>query len=122
MKRLALVLALLVVIVAGAFAGDINLGNFPVGSWADTNWNAVWEFTSSNIRILGTDGSVIWDFSQKTVNDFKVTVSEGAPAITFSCPEAGRSYKFIKPLTNTAVVMEITRPNEPLYRVEMPKQ
>jgi hypothetical protein len=44
------------------------------------------------------------------------------PGITFTCPEAGRSYKFLKPLTNTDVIMEIERSNKPKYSVTMKKQ
>ncbi|GAB1456088.1 MAG: hypothetical protein RBT62_08110 [Spirochaetia bacterium] len=121
MKKLVLVLSFLVVGMT-VFAADINLGDFPVGSWIDANYDAVWEFTSNNIRILGTDGSVIWDFSEKTINDFKVSIKEGAPAISLSCPEAGRSYTFIKPLTNTTLKMEIARPDKDLYTVTMAKK
>lgn len=121
MKKLVVVLVLLLASLA-LFAGDINLGSFPVGSWEDANFAAVWEFSSDNIRILGTDGSVIYDFSEKTVNDFKVFIKDGAPAISFSCPEAGRSYVFVKPLTDSTVVMEISRPNQDLYTVTMAKK
>jgi hypothetical protein len=48
---------------------------------------------------------------------------EGAqPGITFKCPEAGRSYKFLKPLVNSDVIMEIERYNNPKYSVTMKKQ
>lgn len=117
---------LLVLVFFGAgmtlFAGDINLGTFPVGSWIDANYDAVWEFSSNNIRILGTDGSVIWDFSEKTINDFKVSVKDGAPAISLTCPEAGRSYTFIKPITKSTLVMEIARTDKDLYSVTMDKK
>jgi len=121
MKKLFVVLIVLLAAVSLS-ADPIQLGNFPVGQWLDANYNAVWDFSSNNIRILSTDGRVLYDFSSKTIQDFKVIMEGAQPGITFTCPEAGRSYKFLKPLTNTDVIMEIERTIYPKYTVNMKKQ
>jgi len=118
------VLVVLIIMLAAASlpADPIQLGNFPLGQWLDANYNAVWDFTANNIRILSTDGKVLYDFSTKTIQDFKVIVEDAKPGITFTCPEAGRSYKFLKPLLNSDLVMEIERRYLPRYSVTMKKQ
>jgi hypothetical protein len=121
MKKLIGVIALCL-IVSPLFAADIDLGQFPVGKWLDHNYDAVWEFTAGSIKITDPAGAVLYDFSDKTLNDFKVVLDGGQPGITFSCTEAGRSYRFLKPLTNSDVIMEIERPDQPKYSVTMKKQ
>jgi len=113
MKKLIIVLVLLLAATA-LFAQSIKIGAFPAEKWLDDRYDAVWEFTANNIRILSsTDGSVLWDFAGKTINDFKVIMdSNGQPGITFSCTEADRSYSF-KPRVNGDLTMEIERPNLP---------
>jgi len=113
---------------ASLSADPIQLGSFPVGQWLDANYDAVWDFSSNNIRILSTDGRVLYDFSSKTIQDFKVILEGVQPGITFTCPEAQRSYKFLKPLTSGDLVMEIDRAGfsqyfgTPKYSVTMKKQ
>jgi len=108
MKKLIIVLVLL--LAATALFGQIRTGAFPTAKWLDDRYDAVWEFTENNIRILSsTDGSVLWDFAGKTIKDFKVTVENAQPTITFSCVEADRSYSF-KPRVNGDLTMEIERP------------
>ena len=121
MKKLILVLVILLA-ASALYADSIQLGNFPVGKWLDPNYDAVWDFSTNNIRILGTNGQVLWDFSTKTVQNFKVFLEGTQPGISFNCPEAGRSYRFLKPLTNTDVTMEIERSALPKYSVTMKKQ
>ena len=121
MKKLIVVLVVLFVAVSLS-ADPINLGNFPIGQWLDANYDAIWDFSSGNIRILGLDGKVLYDFSTKTIQNFQVFVEGSQPGISFTCPEAGRSYRFLKPLTNTDVVMEIERTGLPKYTVTMKKQ
>jgi hypothetical protein len=121
MKKLLVVLVILLTAVSLS-ADPIQLGNFPVGQWLDANYNAVWDFTSGNIRILDPNGKVLYKKKKKTIQDFKIVVEELQPGITFSCPEAGRTYKFLKPLTNSDVVMEIERKSLPKYSVTMKKQ
>jgi hypothetical protein len=117
-------LAVLIVLMAAASlsANPIQLGNFPVGQWLDPAYSAVWDFASGNIRILSTGGRVLYDFSDKTIQDFRVIMEGAQPGIAFTCPEAGRSYKFLKPLASSDVVMEIERKNLPRYSVTMKKQ
>jgi len=122
MKKIAMVLVLLLV-TSTVFANPIQLGTFPIGRWLDPNWNAIWEFTSNNIRILSsTDGTVLYDFSSKTIRGFRVFLDGTQPGITFTCPEAGRTYRFIARLPSTNVVMEITREGLPNYSVTMQRQ
>ena len=120
MKKVALVLVLLFA-AAAVFANPIQLGTFPVGRWLDPNYDAIWDFSSSNIRILGTDGSVIYDFSTKTVENFRVFLDGVNPGISFSCVESERSYRFVIQI-NTNLVMEIQRTGQPQYSVNMRRQ
>ncbi|MCL1813229.1 MAG: hypothetical protein FWG29_06875 [Treponema sp.] len=116
MKKLIVVL--FVVLMAVSVSGQqIQLGNFPVGQWLDPNYNAIWEFSSNNIRILSPNGSVYHDFSNYTIQNFRVFMEGTAPGISFTCPDTGRSYRFIKPLTNNDLVMEIDREGRPSYSV-----
>jgi len=107
---------------ASLSADPIQLGSFPVGQWLDANYDAVWDFSSNNIRILSTGGRVLYDFSTKTVENFRVFMDGTQPGISFSCPEAGRSYRFLKPLANTDVILEIERSGQAKYSVTMKKQ
>ncbi|MCL2804755.1 MAG: hypothetical protein FWD26_02335 [Treponema sp.] len=121
MKKFIVVLVLMFAATA-LFASPIQLGSFPVGQWLDPNYSAIWDFSSNNIRILSTDGRVLYDFSTKTIQNFRVFVEGVQPGITFSCPEAGRTYRFIASLPNTNVVLEIERSGQPKYSVTMRKQ
>jgi hypothetical protein len=121
MKKLIVVLVVFFTAVSLS-ADPIELGSFPIGSWLDANYDAVWEFSSNNIRILSTSGAVLYDFSTKTIQNFRVFVDGTQPGISFTCPEAGRSYRFVKPLTNTDVIMEIERIDEPKYTVTMTRR
>ena len=121
MKKLIIVLVLL--LAATALFGQIKLGAFPSAKWLDAKNEAVWEFSATNIRILDSKtGDVAWDFAGKTIQDFQVSGEGRQTMITFSCPDAGRSYSFKTALPDTGIVMEITRPDLPKYTVTMPKQ
>jgi len=122
MKRIIVCLFILFAVVSLCAADPIQLGNFPVGQWLDPNYNAVWDFSSNNIRILSTNGRVLYDFSDKTIQNFKVFMDGTQPGISFTCPEAGRSYRFVKPFTNNDLIMEIERRALPLYSVTMTKR
>jgi hypothetical protein len=121
MKKL---IAVFIVLLAASslFASPIQLGTFPVGKWLDSNYDAVWDFASDNIRILDTDGKVLYDFRGKTIQDFKVFMEGTQPGISFTCPDTERSYRFLKPLTGSDVVMEMTRSGMAKYSVTMKKQ
>lgn len=121
MKKL-IVLAVILFVAVSLHANPIQLGNFPIGQWLDANYDAVWDFQSDNIRILDKSGKVLYDFSKATVQDFKVFVDGTQPGISFSCKEAGRSYRFLKPLTNSDVILEIERSGLAKYSVNMKKQ
>jgi hypothetical protein len=121
MKKLIVFLVIFLAAVS-LFADPIHLGNFPVGQWLDANYNAVWDFSSNNIRILSVDGVVLYDFSTKTIQDFRVFVEGTQPGISFTCPEAGRSYHFVKPLLNSDLNMRIERYGLPSYFVSMKKR
>jgi hypothetical protein len=121
MKKLFVILIVFFTVMSLS-ADPIQLGNFPVGQWLDANYDAVWDFSSTNIRILSTGGAVLYDFSTKTVQDFRVFMDGTQPGISFTCPEAERSYRFVKPLTNTDVILQIERNDLPSYSVTMKKQ
>jgi hypothetical protein len=121
MKKIFAVLIIL--LAATALSADpIQLGDFPVGQWLDANYDAVWDFSSNNIRILSTNGIVLYDFSDKTIHDFKVILEGAQPGISFTCVESERSYKFLKPLIGTDLSMHIIRTGRPEYSVKMKKQ
>jgi hypothetical protein len=121
MKKLFIGLVLL--LAAGSmFANPIQLGNFPVGQWLDANYDAVWDFSTNNIRILNITGKVLYDFSDKTIEKFSVFMEGIQPGISFTCPEAKRSYRFIKPLANSDLIMEIARSEYSNYTITMKKQ
>ena len=122
MKKLVVCLFVFFVAVSVFAADPIQLGNFPVGQWLDHNYNVIWDFASNNIRILSTDGKVLYDFSGKTIQDFKVFMDGAQPGISFTCPEAGRSYRFVKTLTDTDLIMTIERSKLPSYTVTMKKR
>jgi hypothetical protein len=122
MKRFTILLALIALLAVPAFAEGINLGDFPLGSWVDANYDAVWTFTSGNIQILAKDGTTIFDFDQAGVQDFKVGVGSDGPFVSFSCAAAGKSYKFSKPVLKSQMILEIERTGQPSYKVEMAKK
>jgi len=123
MKKLIIVLVLLLAATA-LFGQAIQLGGaFPSAKFLDAKNDAVWEFSANNIRILDSKtGDLAWDFAGKTIQDFRTAMDGRQAVVTFSCPEAGRSYSFKTALPATDLVMEITRSDLPKYTVTMPKQ
>ena len=119
MKKILVVLVIL--LAAGTlYANPISLGSFPVGKWLDFNYDAVWEFSSNNIRILDKNDKVLWDFSTLTIQEFRPFVIDTRPAFSFSCPETKRSYRFIiSSLINMEVILEIDREGMEKYIVQM---
>lgn len=122
MKKLVLV-SLLLVAAGFLFAQGIDVGDFPTGKWLDENYDAVWEFSVDNIRILDPEGGVYYDFSEATVEDFEVNAGTSGLVLSFSCVETGKSYKFTKPVSmGSEIVLEIDPPWNEDYKVEMPFQ
>jgi hypothetical protein len=122
MKKFIVVLVLLFAATV-VFGQSINLGSFPVGKWLDANFDAVWEFSANNIRILDSNtGEVYCSFSGLTIQNFKVTTSGMQPVISFDCPETERSYSFKADLPRTGLILEIDRAGLAKYTVNMPKQ
>lgn len=122
MKRFTLVIALIAMLAVPVFAEGLHLGDFPLGSWVDANYDAVWTFSTGNIQILAPDGTKVFDFDKAGVQDFKLGVGEDGPFVSFSCAVAGRSYKISKPVLKSAMILEIERTDLPSYRVEMAKK
>ena len=121
MKKSIIILVLLFAATV-VFAQSIQLGQFPVGKWLDPNWDAIWEFSSTNIRILNSNtGDVYYEFAGK-IQNFKVFVDGTQPGISFSCPDTEKAYSFKANLTNSNVTMDIDRDNKPKYTVAMKKQ
>jgi hypothetical protein len=121
MKKLIVVLVLLFAATV-VFGQAIQLGDFPVGKWLDANYDAVWEFSSNNIRVLDSNtGEVYYDFAGMTQN-FRVGVAGIQPTIQFGCSDAGRTYAFRALLPGNNLTMEIEREGLPKYTVTLTKQ
>jgi len=105
MKRILLALIVAAIVLPAASA--LDLGDFPLGSWFDPNWNAIWEFSSGNIRILLADGTVKADFDALTVQNWKFGAGADGPYVEFDCEATGKHYKISKPLLKAQVVLEI---------------
>ncbi len=118
MKKLIMFLALTFFALTFAAAEDIDLGNFPVGKWIDEQYNAVWTFSTGNIQLYMTDGSLVFDFDGK-VEDFNVGGSLSGVELTFSCDETGRKYKFVKGVSNLDLEMIIDRDNGIHYETKL---
>ncbi|WP_461255963.1 hypothetical protein [Treponema sp. R80B11-R83G3] len=122
MKKLIIVLVLLFA-AAALFGQAVQIGSFPPGKWLDSNYDAIWEFSATNIRILDSKtGDELYSFSNKTIQNFQVTPDGRQTGMTFACPDAGRTYSFKAAGTNGDVVMEIDRDGKPKYTVTMKKQ
>jgi hypothetical protein len=124
---------LIILVVSGAVFAQIDVPSVSfslppginAGSWLDTNYNAIWEISSDNIRILYADGRVAFDFRGK-IQDFKPIIA-AQPGFSFKSSVAGRDYTLtIKPsLANPTapdITLKIVRPNEEDYTTDMKKQ
>ncbi len=122
MKKLLLIILILTAATIMVHSAEMELGDFPLGKWLDSNWDAVWEFESNNIRILGTDGSVYCDFDKKTIENWSLKPGTKGLVVSFYCPETGKKYQFTKPLTNLNLLMVIDTDTGIHYEVELPFQ
>ncbi len=120
MKKILIISMVLIAVSVGAFAQGIELGEFPLGKWVDENYDAYWEFSSNNIRILDADGGVYYDFRGKTITNFKVSVALDGITLKFSCAESGRDYEFLKPPTNLDLEMTIDTEWGENYKTDLP--
>ncbi len=121
MKKYLLIL-ILFISTSFIYAEGINLGDFPIGKWLDSNWDATWEFETDNIRILDSNGGVFYDFNGKTIKDFKLSPSTRGLKLSFSCEETGKDYEFVKGLTNLDLEMTIDTDTGNHYEVTLPKK
>jgi hypothetical protein len=122
MKKLIIVLVLLLAATA-LFAQKFDLGNFPAGKWLDPNYDAIWELSATNIKILDSKtGDLYCDFSTKTINGFKPGLEGRQLTFTFSCPETERTYTLKSNVPDTDVTLVIDREDKPTYTVKMKKQ
>jgi len=116
MKRI-LLLTVLLFAAALVFGQNVDTSSLPKGKWVDHNYNAVWELSSDNIRILDTAGKVLYDFRNK-ISEFKITPGAAGVSFSFTCADAKRKYTFTKGVTDLDLVMEIKRDWRPdLYTV-----
>ena len=122
MKKLIIVLVLLLAATA-LFGQSIKASAFQPGKWLDANYDAIWEFSASTVRILDSKtGDVAWDFAGKTIQDFNASSEGRSTIITFSCPDAGRTYSFKIGSADADIVMVIKRDGLKDYTVTMKKQ
>ncbi|MBB6481319.1 hypothetical protein [Spirochaeta isovalerica] len=121
MKKVLLTAFLLISSIT-LFSQSIDLGDFPIGKWADEKWDAIWEFNSDNIRILDEQGNVIYDFQDKTIVDFKISPSTAGLELSFYCQETGKKYKFVKGLTSLDLNLIIDTDSGIHYETKMPKK
>jgi len=117
-----LVFVTFLVLGALAFAQGIDLGDFPLGTWLDAKYTAYWEITSDNIQITDGAGTIYYNFSQKTVENFKVTAETAGIVLSFSCVESGKKYRLTKPLTSFDLILDIDPAWKVHYKTTMKMQ
>jgi len=120
MKKALFIFLLLTTSTILIHSQSFDLGDFPLGKWLDSNWDATWEFESDNIRILDSSGGVYYDFEGKTIEDFKLSPSTSGLVLSFYCKETEKKYQFTKPLTNLNLQMVIDTDSGNHYEVELP--
>ncbi len=121
MKKIVFILLILILVSSFSWAGSFNLGDFPIGKWLDSRWNALWEFKSDNIRILNSEtGDLFYDFDGKTIENFSVKPSLKGIVLSFYCRETGKRYTFTKGATNLNLDMLINTDTGNTYEVNLP--
>jgi len=118
MKKLVLVLVLLLA-SAALFAQTVDLSALPTGRWLDHNFDAIWEFGASGIKLsTPTDGD-IFTFTTGNIQNLRAVRSGVSAGIGFSCNATGRTYSFIPNLADGSMTMSIERDGLPNYQVVM---
>lgn len=94
MKKL-FVMVVLAVMATGLFA--LDLGGIK-GTWTDKAWDAEWTFSADGhiVLTLASNGEVVYDFNDSTIQNFKVKADTKGVTITFDCKDTERSYSFTK--------------------------
>ncbi|MCK5736986.1 MAG: hypothetical protein KAH21_10930 [Spirochaetaceae bacterium] len=121
MKKWFIVFILSLTVLSFAAAEEIDLGEFPVGEWLDAEFDALWTFSSDNIQLFRTDGTLVYDFKGE-VEDFNIKGTMSGIELSFSCTETNRAYKFIKGVTNTNLKLVIDTVSGVHYEKEMKMQ
>lgn len=116
---------LMMVLFASAVTGFVSaegfdFGEFPLGKWMDSNYDAIWEFQSNNLRIVSSNGDVYYDFDGKTITKFKLAPTTEGITLSFYCEETEKNYKFIKGLSNVSLNMEIVKDSGLHYGIALP--
>ncbi len=118
MKKYFVVLALCFTIAAFAVAEGVDLGTFPAGEWLDDNYDALWTFTTDNIQLYRTDGTLVYDFRGE-IENFDLKVTGSGLELSFSCTGTARSYQFIKGVTDTDLKLVIDTDSGIHYETDM---
>jgi len=122
MKKVLFLVLILVLAASAVYSEGIDIGSFPAGQWLDAEWDAVWEFSAGNIRILDLQGGVIYDFADKTVNNLSIMPDTDGLVISFRCVETGKQYKFVKPINNPDLILVIDTSSGTHYETKLPFQ
>ncbi len=108
MKKMVTLVLLALVGIAGAFS--LDLAGIQ-GTWQDSRWDADWTMRADGHIILSysSDGEVVYDFNESTIQNFKPVASLSGAGFEFDCKATGRHYKFIKGLNlDSSLEMTIT--------------
>ncbi|RKX73695.1 MAG: hypothetical protein DRP60_11465 [Spirochaetes bacterium] len=118
MKRVVLLVVLVFSVLSFTAAEEIELGEFPVGEWMDANYDALWTFSSNNIQLFRTNGTLVYDFKGE-VENFELNVTISGLELSYSCKGTARSYKFVKGVSNTDLQLVIDTDSGIHYETDM---
>lgn len=127
MKKFLIAFAVAAIAVAGAFAQDAvsdamaaaeaareDVPQSLQGTWYDKKYDCNWVLSvNANSTALAklvdaSTGNVYYTFTKNNVKNFnqEFTVTNGA-VITFECPAKNRTYRFVKPISNPDLDIDI---------------
>ena len=127
MKKFLIAFAVAAIAVAGAFAQDAvsdamaaaesareEVPQSLQGTWYDKKYDCNWVLSvNANATALAklvdaSTGNVYYTFTKNNVKNFnqEFTVTNGA-VITFECPAKNRTYRFVKPISNPDLDIDI---------------